>query len=112
MSVKILGGKARGYPLATPKSDATRPTSIMIRRKIFDWRQHMDDYYFVDHYVRNMLISMHTVQLVMAINMTTCVLIVYISVRVVLLVTNKTCFLFFGNFSALNINNDAGMVVP
>ena len=48
MSVKILGGKARGYPLATPKSDATRPTSIMIRRKIFDWRQRMDDYYFVD----------------------------------------------------------------
>lgn len=48
MSVKILGGIARGYPLATPKSESTRPTSIMIRRKLFDWRQHMDDYIFVD----------------------------------------------------------------
>lgn len=48
MSIKILGGVARGYPLATPKSDSTRPTSIMIKRKLFDWRQHMDDYLFVD----------------------------------------------------------------
>lgn len=48
MSVKILGGIARGYPLATPKSDSTKPTSIMIKRKLFDWRQHMDEYLFVD----------------------------------------------------------------
>jgi 16S rRNA (guanine966-N2)-methyltransferase len=48
MSIKILGGIARGYPLATPKSDTTKPTSIMIKRKLFDWRQHMDDYIFVD----------------------------------------------------------------
>ncbi len=48
MSVKILGGVARGYPLATPKSDSTKPTSIMIKRKLFDWRQHMDDFVFVD----------------------------------------------------------------
>jgi 16S rRNA (guanine966-N2)-methyltransferase len=48
MSVKILGGTARGYPLATPKSDSTRPTSILIRRKLFDWRQRMDHYLFVD----------------------------------------------------------------
>ena len=48
MSVKILGGTARGFPLATPKSDATRPTSVMIKRKLFDWRQHMDEYVFVD----------------------------------------------------------------
>lgn len=48
MSVKILGGVARGYPLATPRSDSTKPTSIMIKRKLFDWRQHMDDYVFVD----------------------------------------------------------------
>jgi 16S rRNA (guanine966-N2)-methyltransferase len=48
MSIKILGGIARGYPLATPKSDTTRPTAVMIRRKLFDWRQHMDDYIFVD----------------------------------------------------------------
>jgi 16S rRNA (guanine966-N2)-methyltransferase len=48
MSVKILGGIARGYPLATPKSDTTRPTSVLVKRKLFDWRQHMDDYIFVD----------------------------------------------------------------
>lgn len=48
MSVKILGGIFKGYPLATPRSDSTKPTSVLIKRKLFDWRQHMDDYYFVD----------------------------------------------------------------
>lgn len=48
MSIKILGGVARGFNLATPKSDSTRPTSVLIRRKLFDWRQHMDEYVFVD----------------------------------------------------------------
>lgn len=48
MSLKILGGLARGFPLATPKSDTTKPTSVLIKRKLFDWRQHMDDYVFID----------------------------------------------------------------
>lgn len=48
MSVKILGGVARGFPLATPKSDTTRPTSILVKRKLFDWRQRLDDHIFVD----------------------------------------------------------------
>jgi len=48
MSVKIIGGIFKGYPLATPRADSTKPTSIMIKRKLFDWRQHMDDYVFVD----------------------------------------------------------------
>lgn len=48
MSLKILGGVARGYPLSMPKADSTRPTSVMIKRKLFDWRQHMDDYIFID----------------------------------------------------------------
>ena len=48
MSLKILGGLARGFPLATPKSDTTRPTAVLIKRKLFDWRQHMDDYVFID----------------------------------------------------------------
>jgi 16S rRNA (guanine966-N2)-methyltransferase len=48
MSVKILGGMARGFPLATPKSDSTRPTSVLVKRKLFDWRQKMDDYIFID----------------------------------------------------------------
>ena len=48
MSLKILGGLARGFPLATPKSDTTRPTAVLIKRKLFDWRQHLDDYVFID----------------------------------------------------------------
>jgi 16S rRNA (guanine966-N2)-methyltransferase len=48
MSLKILGGTARGYPLATPKAETTRPTSILIKRKMFDWRQHLDEYFFID----------------------------------------------------------------
>lgn len=48
MSVKILGGLARGFPLATPKSETTRPTSVMIRRKLFDWRQSLEGYIFID----------------------------------------------------------------
>lgn len=48
MSVKILGGVARGFPVATPKSDLTRPTSVIIKRKLFDWRQHLDDFIFID----------------------------------------------------------------
>lgn len=48
MSLKILGGLARGFPLVSPKSDTTRPTAVLIKRKLFDWRQHMDDYVFVD----------------------------------------------------------------
>ena len=48
MSIKILGGIARGYPLATPRADTTRPTSVLIKRKLFDWRQRMDDFIFVD----------------------------------------------------------------
>ena len=46
--IKILGGVARGFPLATPKSDSTRPTSVLIKRKLFDWRQNLEGYQFVD----------------------------------------------------------------
>lgn len=48
MALKILGGIAKGIPLATPKSVSTRPTAVLIKRKLFDWRQHMDDFVFVD----------------------------------------------------------------
>jgi 16S rRNA (guanine966-N2)-methyltransferase len=48
MSLKILGGIARGYPLATPKVETTRPTAVLIKRKLFDWRQRLDDHVFVD----------------------------------------------------------------
>lgn len=48
MSVKILGGQAKGFPLATPRSLETRPTGVMLRRKLFDWRQSLEDYIFID----------------------------------------------------------------
>jgi 16S rRNA (guanine966-N2)-methyltransferase len=48
MSIKILGGVARGFLLAAPRSDSTRPTSVLVRRKLFDWRQHLDGEVFID----------------------------------------------------------------
>lgn len=48
MSVKILGGIARGFPLATPRSDTTKPTSVLVKRKLFDWRQNLEGTIFVD----------------------------------------------------------------
>ena len=46
--IKILGGVARGFPLATPRSDSTSPTSVLIKRKLFDWRQNLEGYQFID----------------------------------------------------------------
>ncbi len=48
MSVKILGGFARGQSLSIPKGDFVRPTSVMLRRRIFDYYQKLDDCIFVD----------------------------------------------------------------
>jgi 16S rRNA (guanine966-N2)-methyltransferase len=48
MSIKILGGVARGFPILTPKTLTTRPTSVLVRRKIFDWRQNLDEFIFID----------------------------------------------------------------
>jgi 16S rRNA (guanine966-N2)-methyltransferase len=48
MSLKIHAGKARGFPLAMPRSDTSRPTSALIKRKLFDWRQNMEGYTFID----------------------------------------------------------------
>lgn len=48
MTVKILGGVARGFPLALPRSDLTRPTSVLIKRKLFDWRQDLSGHTFID----------------------------------------------------------------
>ncbi len=48
MSVKILGGIAKGFSLATPKSETIRPTSVLIKRKIFDWRQNLSGHIFID----------------------------------------------------------------
>ncbi|MDO9181291.1 MAG: RsmD family RNA methyltransferase [Bacteriovorax sp.] len=48
MSIKILGGFARGQLLAVPKGDAIRPTSVMLRRRIYDFFQDLDEHIFVD----------------------------------------------------------------
>lgn len=48
MSIKILGGFARGLTLQTPPGDMIRPTAVMIRRKLFDWRQKLEGFAFVD----------------------------------------------------------------
>lgn len=48
MSIKILGGFARGQFLSVPKGDVIRPTSVMLRRRIFDYFQSLDGVVFVD----------------------------------------------------------------
>lgn len=48
MSLKILGGLAKGQTLLVPRGDLIRPTSVMLRRKIFDAHQDMSGYSFFD----------------------------------------------------------------
>ncbi|EQC46524.1 RsmD family RNA methyltransferase [Bacteriovorax sp. Seq25_V] len=48
MSVNILGGHAKGHALFVPKGDATRPTTVMLRRKFFDSYQNCEDMTFID----------------------------------------------------------------
>jgi len=48
MSIKILGGSARGFTLATPSINTTRPTSVLLRRRLFDYFQNLSGYNFYD----------------------------------------------------------------
>ncbi|MDD0853807.1 RsmD family RNA methyltransferase [Halobacteriovorax sp. GB3] len=48
MAIKILGGKAKGLALEVPKGDEVRPTSVMLRRKIFDAHQDLSGVHFID----------------------------------------------------------------
>ena len=48
MSLKILGGVARGFSLATPKSNNTRPTSVLLKRRLFDSIQDFTHHTFID----------------------------------------------------------------
>ena len=48
MALSILGGKLKGLTLAVPVGDKIRPTSVLLRRKVFDARQNMQDFTFVD----------------------------------------------------------------
>tara|TARA_R110000868_G_scaffold83454_2_gene235546 strand:- start:3875 stop:4486 length:612 start_codon:yes stop_codon:yes gene_type:complete len=48
MALTLLGGIARGLALDVPKGDTVRPTSVMLRRKIFDAHQDLSNNTFVD----------------------------------------------------------------
>ncbi len=48
MSLKILGGIARGFALQQPSSQKTRPTSALLKRKFFDANQDLSDFEFID----------------------------------------------------------------
>jgi 16S rRNA (guanine966-N2)-methyltransferase len=48
MSIRILGGVARNFELATPKVSTTRPTSVLLKRRLFDSTQNFQDYTFID----------------------------------------------------------------
>ena len=47
MSIQILGGVARGLKLSTP-SNLIRPTSVLLKRRLFDSIQDFSPYEFVD----------------------------------------------------------------
>lgn len=48
MSIKILGGFARGQILSVPKGDLVRPTSVLLKRRVFDYFQDLSEVIFVD----------------------------------------------------------------
>ncbi len=48
MSIKILGGVARGFSLLPPKSQKTRPTSVLLKRRLFDSIQDFTGSTFID----------------------------------------------------------------
>lgn len=47
MSIQILGGDAKGIKLSTPSS-LIRPTSVLLKRRLFDSIQDFSSYEFVD----------------------------------------------------------------
>ena len=48
MSIRILGGEAKGMRLTPPKNSNTRPTSVMLKRKLFDSIQNFSGITFFD----------------------------------------------------------------
>ena len=48
MALKILGGVAKGLELKTPSGEETRPTSIMLKRRLFDSKQDFSESCFID----------------------------------------------------------------
>lgn len=48
MSVNILGGRFKGHSLNVPSSSTTRPTAVLLRRKLFDRFQDCSQKIFID----------------------------------------------------------------
>ncbi len=48
MTIKILGGLAKSRSLFIPKGKTTRPTSVLLKRRVFDAYQSLEGYSFVD----------------------------------------------------------------
>lgn len=48
MSLRILGGDAKGLELRVPVGTETRPTSVMLKRRLFDSQQDFSNLRFVD----------------------------------------------------------------
>lgn len=48
MSINIIGGVAKGFSLETPRSFKTRPTSVLLKRRLFDSKQDFSNCTFVD----------------------------------------------------------------
>lgn len=48
MSINILGGLAKGFSLVTPHDSITRPTSVLLKRRLFDYFQSFTGYDFID----------------------------------------------------------------
>lgn len=48
MSIKILGGLAKGRSLFVPKGQLIRPTSVMLKRRVFDSIQNLSGFEFYD----------------------------------------------------------------
>jgi 16S rRNA (guanine966-N2)-methyltransferase len=48
MSLKILGGRFKDFPLNCPNNLKLRPTSVLLRRRIFDANQNLEGFHFFD----------------------------------------------------------------
>ena len=48
MSIKILGGHAKGFSIKVPKNHSFRPTLSTLKRKIFDRYQNLEDFSFFE----------------------------------------------------------------
>lgn len=48
MSIKILGGMAKGFDVIAPHNSLTRPTSVLLKRRLFDSIQYFEGIQFFD----------------------------------------------------------------